>query len=45
MKTQTVKNAIIVPFGAKGGFIVKPRPRHRMCPLRWSAIGVEAYKR
>jgi glutamate dehydrogenase len=25
MKTQTVKNAIIVPTGAKGGFIVKPR--------------------
>ena len=26
MKTQTVKNAIIVPTGAKGGFIVKPGP-------------------
>jgi len=26
MKTQTVKNAIIVPVGAKGGFIVRPRP-------------------
>jgi len=26
MKTQTVKNAIIVPVGAKGGFIVKSRP-------------------
>jgi glutamate dehydrogenase len=25
MKTQTVKNAIIVPVGAKGGFIVKSR--------------------
>ena len=25
MKTQTVKNAIIVPIGAKGGFVVKPR--------------------
>ena len=23
MKTQTVKNALIVPTGAKGGFIVK----------------------
>jgi len=32
MKTQTVKNAIIVPFGAKGGFIVKPRPRHQPDP-------------
>ncbi len=27
MKTQTVKNAIIVPVGAKGGFIVKPGAR------------------
>ncbi|MGH7950076.1 MAG: NAD-glutamate dehydrogenase domain-containing protein, partial [Candidatus Binataceae bacterium] len=25
MKTQSIKNAIIVPTGAKGGFIVKPR--------------------
>ncbi|HZP44324.1 MAG TPA: NAD-glutamate dehydrogenase domain-containing protein [Candidatus Binataceae bacterium] len=25
MKTQTVKNAIIVPTGAKGGFVIKPR--------------------
>jgi len=40
MKTQTVKNAIIVPFGAKGGFIVKPRPRHQPDPRD----GVEAYK-
>ena len=40
MKTQTVKNAIIVPFGAKGGFIVKPRPRHQPD----ARDGVEAYK-
>ncbi len=40
MKTQTVKNAIIVPFGAKGGFVVKPRPRHQADPRD----GVEAYK-
>ncbi len=26
MKTQTVKNAVIVPAGAKGGFVVKRRP-------------------
>ena len=25
MKTQTVKNVMIVPVGAKGGFVVKPR--------------------
>ncbi len=40
MKTQTVKNAIIVPRGAKGGFIVKPRPRQPPNPTD----GVEAYK-
>jgi glutamate dehydrogenase len=40
MKTQTVKNAIIVPFGAKGGFVVKPRPRHQPDPRD----GVDAYK-
>jgi glutamate dehydrogenase len=27
MKTQTVKNAIIVPVGAKGGFVLKQRDR------------------
>ncbi len=36
MKTQTVKNAVIVPTGAKGGFIVKPHAE----PLE----PVEAYK-
>jgi glutamate dehydrogenase len=40
MKTQTVKNAIIVPFGAKGGFIVKSRPRRQPEP----SDGVDAYK-
>ena len=40
MKTQTVKNAIIVPRGAKGGFIVKPRTRQPT----GSTDGVEAYK-
>ncbi|MGH7879521.1 MAG: NAD-glutamate dehydrogenase domain-containing protein, partial [Candidatus Binataceae bacterium] len=39
MKTQTVKNAIIVPTGAKGGFIVKTRPGR--IPDR--AAVVEAY--
>ena len=36
MKTQTVKNAVIVPTGSKGGFIVK-RPAD-------GPPGVEAYK-
>ncbi len=40
MKTQTVKNAIIVPIGAKGGFVVKPRPGHTPD----SSDGVEAYR-
>ncbi|MGD0074400.1 MAG: NAD-glutamate dehydrogenase domain-containing protein [Candidatus Binataceae bacterium] len=39
MKTQTVKNAIIVPVGAKGGFIVRPRPGQTIEP----ADVVEAY--
>jgi glutamate dehydrogenase len=29
MKTQTVKNAVIVPTGAKGGFVSKGRPGER----------------
>jgi len=39
MKTQTVKNAIIVPVGAKGGFIVRPRAGRSIEP----ADVVEAY--
>jgi glutamate dehydrogenase len=39
MKTQTVKNAIIVPVGAKGGFIVKARPNRVAGPQ----AAVEAY--
>ena len=40
MKTQTVKNAIIVPTGAKGGFIVKQVPGRAASP----DDGVDAYK-
>jgi len=29
MKAQMVKNAVIVPVGSKGGFVVKRRPRER----------------
>jgi glutamate dehydrogenase len=36
MKTQTVKNAIIVPVGSKGGFIVKQRAP--------GETGVDAYR-
>src|SRR5262249_52266742 len=41
MKTQTVKNAIIVPVGAKGGFIVKSAAAGM--PARAQEV-VEAYK-
>ena len=40
MKTQTVKNAIIVPIGSKGGFVVKSRSTRP--PDRETAIA--AYK-
>jgi glutamate dehydrogenase len=40
MKTQTVKNAIIVPVGSKGGFVVKQRPGHEPDPKD----GVESYR-
>jgi glutamate dehydrogenase len=33
MKAQTVKNAVIVPVGAKGGFVVKT-PAHAIADLR-----------
>ena len=48
MKTQMVKNAVIVPAGAKGGFIVKHRlrtaadlgtDRHRVPHLHRRAVG------
>ena len=42
MKAQQVKNAIIVPVGAKGGFVVK-----RGDPARreeWLKTGIECYK-
>ena len=41
MKAQTVKNAVIIPVGSKGGFVVK-----RPMPTReeFSAEGVECYK-
>jgi len=41
MKAQTVKNAVIVPVGAKGGFVVKRPPPSRE---QFAAEGVECYK-
>ena len=41
MKAQTVKNTVIVPVGAKGGFIVKRPPAD---PNRLEKEAVECYK-
>jgi glutamate dehydrogenase len=43
MKAQTVKNAVIVPVGAKGGFVVKRviDPSNREA---WQAEGIECYR-
>ena len=45
MKAQTVKNAVIVPVGSKGGFVLKrppaPGPNYR---AEFQVEGVECYK-
>ena len=41
MKAQTVKNAVIVPVGSKGGFVVKQPPASRDSS---AAEAVECYK-
>ncbi|GAA4426457.1 NAD-glutamate dehydrogenase [Georgenia halophila] len=43
VKAQVVKNAIIIPVGAKGGFVPKylPDPSHRDA---WQATGKQAYR-
>ncbi|HXP95718.1 MAG TPA: NAD-glutamate dehydrogenase domain-containing protein [Telmatospirillum sp.] len=41
MKAQTVKNSVIVPTGAKGGFVVKSRPADRQA---WLTEGIACYK-
>ncbi len=43
MKAQMVKNAVIVPVGAKGGFVVK-RPVDASNREAWMAQGIECYK-
>jgi glutamate dehydrogenase len=46
MKAQTVKNAVIVPVGSKGGFVVKRPPPQGAPNYRelFAAEGVECYK-
>jgi glutamate dehydrogenase len=41
MKAQVVKNAVIVPTGSKGGFVVK---RAGLTREAWQTEGVECYK-
>jgi glutamate dehydrogenase len=43
IKAQMVKNAVIVPVGAKGGFIVKRSPQG-LSREEWLAEGVECYR-
>ncbi|WP_077490063.1 NAD-glutamate dehydrogenase [Sinomonas mesophila] len=44
VKAQVVKNAVIVPTGAKGGFFAKRLPDPALDRAAWVAEGVESYK-
>ncbi len=44
VKAQMVKNTVIVPVGAKGGFFCKPLPDPNADRDAWSAEGVACYK-
>lgn len=44
VKAQTVKNAVIVPTGAKGGFFAKRLPDPGADRAAWMAEGIESYK-
>ncbi|MCB5273843.1 NAD-specific glutamate dehydrogenase [Arthrobacter sp. SO5] len=44
VKAQTVKNAVIVPTGAKGGFYAKQLPDPAADRTAWMAEGIESYK-
>ena len=44
VKAQTVKNAVIVPVGAKGGFYAKQLPGPGGRPRAWLAEGVACYR-
>src|SRR5690606_38348699 len=44
VKAQTVKNAIIVPTGAKGGFVAKRLPDPAVDRSAWLAAGEDAYR-
>jgi glutamate dehydrogenase len=44
MKAQRVKNAVIVPTGAKGGFYPKQLPSPQVDRDAWMAEGTESYR-
>jgi glutamate dehydrogenase len=44
VKAQQVKNAVIVPTGAKGGFVAKQLPDPARDRDAWYAEGIEAYR-
>ena len=44
VKAQTVKNAVIVPTGAKGGFYAKQLPDPASDRSAWMTEGIESYK-
>ncbi|WP_294292373.1 NAD-glutamate dehydrogenase domain-containing protein [uncultured Sphingomonas sp.] len=44
MKAQRVKNAVIVPTGAKGGFYAKQLPNPAVDRDAWFAEGTESYR-
>jgi len=44
MKAQLVKNAVIVPTGAKGGFYAKQLPNPAVDRDAWLAEGTESYR-
>ncbi|GAB4099822.1 NAD-glutamate dehydrogenase [Sinomonas halotolerans] len=44
VKAQVVKNAVIVPTGAKGGFFAKRLPDPALDRAAWVAEGIESYK-
>lgn len=44
VKAQTVKNAVIVPSGAKGGFFAKQLPDPAHDRAAWMAEGQESYR-
>src|SRR5258708_27797756 len=44
VKAQMVKNAVIVPVGAKGGFVAKRLPDPAVDRDAWSAEGVACYR-